>query len=294
MIPDFGGAGHVMFGADRPIAARPLHTGVPAGPHPEAAVGGGAVVPVLLRARGRFRPRRHPHPRAPVTASSGSSTGRRSGAPAPTTPTGRCAWPAPTGTSPSTAVSPGSPCPPRPRASRSGRSPRSTAASGFCEEFLDDVAVSVDNVIGEVNAGWTVTQTMLVYERGAGQSGGVAAASRAAWHRDMVELARRVGRIDDPAARQSIARAHINDTAQFHLGRRVFARLDAPRPSRSRRSPPTASSPRVIFAPVRAQLGLDIAGAEALYVGAGGGASRIATSTSSTADRARSPPARTR
>ena len=36
----------------------------------------------------------------------------------------------------------------------------------FCEEFLDDVIVTDADVIGEVNRGWTVTQTMLVYERG--------------------------------------------------------------------------------------------------------------------------------
>ena len=38
----------------------------------------------------------------------------------------------------------------------------------FCQEFLDDVELTDDDVIGEVNEGWTVTQTMLVYERGAG------------------------------------------------------------------------------------------------------------------------------
>ena len=40
----------------------------------------------------------------------------------------------------------------------------------FCEEFLDDVIVTDDDIIGEVNRGWSVTQTMLVYERGAGES----------------------------------------------------------------------------------------------------------------------------
>jgi alkylation response protein AidB-like acyl-CoA dehydrogenase len=79
----------------------------------------------------------------------------------------------------------------------------------------------------------------------------------------MVDLARRVGRIDDPAARQAIAKAHINDTAQYHLGRRVFARLTAS----SEPQPAIASYGKLAsgtFAPIRAQLGLDIAGAEAL------------------------------
>jgi alkylation response protein AidB-like acyl-CoA dehydrogenase len=94
----------------------------------------------------------------------------------------------------------------------------------FCEEFLDDVVVTDDDLIGEVNHGWSVTQTMLVYERGAGESN-VAVREPRALAPDLVELARRVGRVEDPLARQAIARAHINDYAQFHLGRRIAARL---------------------------------------------------------------------
>ncbi|MEZ5266559.1 MAG: acyl-CoA dehydrogenase family protein [Acidimicrobiales bacterium] len=41
----------------------------------------------------------------------------------------------------------------------------------FCEEFLDEVEVTDADIIGEVNKGWAVTQTMLVYERGAGEMG---------------------------------------------------------------------------------------------------------------------------
>ena len=105
----------------------------------------------------------------------------------------------------------------------------------FCEEFLDDVVVTDDDVIGEVNRGWAVTQTMLVYERGAGESN-VAVREPRELAPDLVALARRVGRIDDPIARQAIARAHINDYAQYHLGRRIAARLRASdTPGRRRR-----------------------------------------------------------
>src|SRR6478735_10386013 len=78
----------------------------------------------------------------------------------------------------------------------------------FCEEFLDEVEVTDDDVIGEVNRGWSVTQTMLVYERGAGQMGAKTREPRALAP-DLVDLARRVGRDADPSARQAIARAHI-------------------------------------------------------------------------------------
>ena len=42
----------------------------------------------------------------------------------------------------------------------------------FCQEFLDEVELTDDDLIGEVNDGWSVTQTMLLYERGAGSAGG--------------------------------------------------------------------------------------------------------------------------
>jgi len=105
--------------------------------------------------------------------------------------------------------------------------------TGFCEEFLDDVWVTDADVIGEVNQGWTVTQTMLVYERGAGESSGTPHEPRHLAP-DLVELARQAGRINDPIARQAIARAHINAYAQFHLGRAIAERVrasDKPEPA---------------------------------------------------------------
>ncbi len=132
----------------------------------------------------------------------------------------------------------------------------------FCEEFLDDVIVTDDDLIGEVNHGWAVTQTMLVYERGAGESN-VAVREPRALAPDLVALARRAGRTDDPLARQAIARAHINDYAQFHLGRRIAARL------RSSNAPDHAVAAYSklaagVLTPERARLGLEIGGVGAL------------------------------
>ncbi|HEX5585883.1 MAG TPA: acyl-CoA dehydrogenase family protein [Acidimicrobiia bacterium] len=96
----------------------------------------------------------------------------------------------------------------------------------FCQEFFDDVELADVDVIGDVNDGWTVTQTMLVYERGAapGGGGGIAMMMRPAKRRlapDLVALAEKSGRTQDPQVRQQIARAHINDFARGQLGRRV-------------------------------------------------------------------------
>ncbi len=132
----------------------------------------------------------------------------------------------------------------------------------FCEEFLDDVVVTDDDIIGEVNRGWSVTQTMLVYERGAGESGVSTLESRQLAP-DLVALARRVGRTGDPVARQAIARAHINDYAQFHLGRRIAERLRTsatPDPAVAAYSKLAAG----MFSPIRARLALEVGGSDAL------------------------------
>jgi alkylation response protein AidB-like acyl-CoA dehydrogenase len=132
----------------------------------------------------------------------------------------------------------------------------------FCEEFLDDVVVTDVDLIGEVNHGWTVAQTMLVYERGAGE-GNTTTREPRALAPDLVELARHVGRADDPIARQAIARAHINDFAQFHLGRRIAERLHA---SAAPDAAVAAYSKLAVgtYTPVRARLALEIGGSSTL------------------------------
>jgi alkylation response protein AidB-like acyl-CoA dehydrogenase len=96
----------------------------------------------------------------------------------------------------------------------------------FCQEFLDDVELTDDDVIGDVNHGWSVAQTMLVFERGAGGAQPVVEPPDARrLPSDLVALARRVGRQHDPVVRQLIARAHINDYAHTCLGERLAARM---------------------------------------------------------------------
>jgi alkylation response protein AidB-like acyl-CoA dehydrogenase len=135
-------------------------------------------------------------------------------------------------------------------------------ASGFCEAFLDDVLVAGDDIIGEVNQGWSVAQTMLVYERGAGESGASRVEPRELAP-DLVELARKAGRTGDPIVRQALARAHINDFAQYHLGRQIAARLQ-----RSERPQPAVAAygklAAGVLSPIRARIGVEVGGSEAL------------------------------
>ena len=92
----------------------------------------------------------------------------------------------------------------------------------FCQEFFDDVPLSADDLIGEIDNGWTVANTMLVFERGArGDAPPPRPPSAGPLAPDLVALARRLDRTRDPVARQLIARAHVNDFAHAQLARRI-------------------------------------------------------------------------
>jgi alkylation response protein AidB-like acyl-CoA dehydrogenase len=96
----------------------------------------------------------------------------------------------------------------------------------FCEEFFDDVVVPDADRIGEVDQGWTVTRTMLVFERGTRPeekpSGPVEPGALAP---EFVDVARALGRAGDPAARQLIAKAHSVHFLKEVLQRRLATRL---------------------------------------------------------------------
>jgi alkylation response protein AidB-like acyl-CoA dehydrogenase len=98
----------------------------------------------------------------------------------------------------------------------------------FCEEFLDDVLLGDDDVIGPVNGGWAVANSMLVFERGIGHDevpGGKK--DRRGFAPDLVELAREQGSAGDGAVRQLIARAHTEDWAFQLLSARITSRLQS-------------------------------------------------------------------
>jgi alkylation response protein AidB-like acyl-CoA dehydrogenase len=128
----------------------------------------------------------------------------------------------------------------------------------FCEEFLDEVRVPTDHVIGEVNGGWALASTLLAYER--------RAASRSAVRRttadeprdlapDLVALARSGGVLGTDHARHLLARAHVNEFMHAQLvGRISTGALGASAPSLGKLS-------TGIINPVRALIGMQLAGA---------------------------------
>jgi alkylation response protein AidB-like acyl-CoA dehydrogenase len=98
----------------------------------------------------------------------------------------------------------------------------------FCQEFFDDVAVPVDDVVGGINDGWTVASRLLIHEReavGGGSSyvSGVAVgtAGEGGQRTDLADLARATGQAQDPVVRQLVAEARVNDRVQQQLIERV-------------------------------------------------------------------------
>ena len=92
-----------------------------------------------------------------------------------------------------------------------------TGAAHFNEVFLTDVRVPADQVIGEVDDGWRVTLTTLINERtliGGGAGGGDL-------FTDMAEMARRLGRSDDPIVRQGLASVYTRLELMRYLGMRA-------------------------------------------------------------------------
>src|SRR5256885_13747006 len=71
-----------------------------------------------------------------------------------------------------------------------------TGVAWFNEVFFDDVRVPRENVVGEVNGGWTIVITTLAHER----SGSAPPARPQGEMRDVLDPARRVGRDGRPAA----------------------------------------------------------------------------------------------
>jgi alkylation response protein AidB-like acyl-CoA dehydrogenase len=83
-----------------------------------------------------------------------------------------------------------------------------SGASPFCETFFEDVRVPIANVIGEVNAGWTVAKALLGYERsmiGEAMSGDIAGAEAELVARARTSLAATSGALPDDAIRLAIA-----------------------------------------------------------------------------------------
>lgn len=83
----------------------------------------------------------------------------------------------------------------------------------FCQEFLTDVRVPVENVVGRPNCGWAVLRGLLEIEHNAvGRTGGANSYNKGV--DDLVAMAERRGIAGDAGIRRDIARLYVHMLAQ--------------------------------------------------------------------------------
>ncbi len=133
----------------------------------------------------------------------------------------------------------------------------------FCQEFFDDVRIPADDVVGEVDAGWTVVRGLLGHERNSmgsaspyapGPSRVIAPNAKT----ELVGLARLRGLAKDPRARQLVAEAHVLGLVQGQTARRVTGAM-----TRGELPPPAGAILRLMgarHAVRRTDIALELAG----------------------------------
>jgi alkylation response protein AidB-like acyl-CoA dehydrogenase len=89
-----------------------------------------------------------------------------------------------------------------------------SGGSPFCETFLDNVRVEKDQVVGEIDQGWTVAKYLLTHEREMISSTGLRAAGSKTLAQQAVEvLGLERGRLADELLRADIAKLEIDAKA---------------------------------------------------------------------------------
>jgi alkylation response protein AidB-like acyl-CoA dehydrogenase len=131
----------------------------------------------------------------------------------------------------------------------------------FCEEFLDDVELTDDDILGEVNLGWQVARTILLFERLGGDPSVQHKGGPREFAPDLVSLAKRLGREKDPVVRQLIATAHVNDFVRETVEEWVASLEDDKVNTGIAAYAKLASG---LFNPIRARIGIAIGGATAV------------------------------
>ena len=101
-----------------------------------------------------------------------------------------------------------------------------TGGADFNEVFFDDVVIGDDQRIGDINDGWRVAMTTLMFERYAVGTGG----SGEGMVRPLVRLAKRINRnggpaIEDGHVRQEIAEAYVRAKLLTLTGYRALTKI---------------------------------------------------------------------
>jgi len=145
----------------------------------------------------------------------------------------------------------------------------------FCQEYFENVYVSRDQVLGEVNDGWSVASRQLFHERtavgggskylsGSGPGRGLSTATTP----QLVQLLYDTGQQDDPRARELVAELHALTTVQGQLIAHIVGKIDA-----GELDAKYSSVIRLFKGEAgvrRAEIGLELAGTNAVTDPAGG------------------------
>ncbi len=94
-----------------------------------------------------------------------------------------------------------------------------SGGKGFNEIFFTDLRIPVDYQLGELNQGWNLAVSMLMFERvSIGASAGGLNADRSS---DLIKLAQNNGRSKDPVMRQKLADLWIRERIKSFIGQRI-------------------------------------------------------------------------
>ncbi len=88
-----------------------------------------------------------------------------------------------------------------------------TGAAHFNEVFFNDVQIPVANIVGEIDAGWAVTKTVLMAESQFIGTGG----NKIKVSQRLIELAQARGSNTDPVIRQELAKTYIDESVLAYM-----------------------------------------------------------------------------
>ncbi|MBD26646.1 MAG: dehydrogenase [Acidimicrobiaceae bacterium] len=94
-----------------------------------------------------------------------------------------------------------------------------SGGSGFNEVFFNETRVSSDRLLGDLNQGWNLAVSMLMFERvSIGAGGGSLTADRTP---TLIELAKTLNKNSDPCIRQILADLWMREKIRRFIGQRV-------------------------------------------------------------------------
>jgi alkylation response protein AidB-like acyl-CoA dehydrogenase len=96
----------------------------------------------------------------------------------------------------------------------------------FNEVFFNDVRIPKDWLVGEMNTGWRLATSMLMYERVAIGSGGAGSVNQPQFD-GLVKLAKANGAIDNPVVRDQLMRLYSMESTKSMVAMRTRAEMKA-------------------------------------------------------------------